>query len=80
MSSDQTPSGEQPTAPEARPSAPTAPDQMMNREWRIAMIAAMKKALADLRGAELLDGCGHWTQQERPVEVSERLLSWLAEL
>ena len=44
------------------------------------MIAAMKKALADLRGAELLDGCGHWTQQERPVEVSERLLSWLAEL
>jgi len=44
------------------------------------MIAAMKESLADLRGAELLDGCGHWTQQERPVEVSERLLSWLAEL
>ena len=44
------------------------------------MIVAMKESLADLRGAELLDGCGHWTQQERPVEVSERLLSWLAEL
>ena len=44
------------------------------------MIAAMKESLADLRGAELLDGCGHWTQQERPVEVSERLLSWLAKL
>uniref|UniRef100_UPI00355A7D2D alpha/beta fold hydrolase n=1 Tax=Hyphomonas atlantica TaxID=1280948 RepID=UPI00355A7D2D len=44
------------------------------------MIAAMKESLADLRGAELLDGCGHWTQQERPVEVSDRLLSWLAKL
>lgn len=44
------------------------------------MIVAMKESLADLRGAELLDGCGHWTQQERPVEVSDRLLSWLAKL
>ena len=44
------------------------------------MIVAMKESLADLRGAELLDGCGHWTQQERPGGGSDRLLSWLAKL
>jgi len=24
----------------------------------------------------LLDGCGHWTQQERPDEVNERLVAF----
>jgi pimeloyl-ACP methyl ester carboxylesterase len=28
----------------------------------------------------LLPGCGHWTQQERPAEVSAAMLSFLAEL
>ena len=41
------------------------------------MIAAMKRSLTDLRGAELLEGCGHWTQQERPDEVNRLLLNWL---
>ena len=27
----------------------------------------------DLRGHDVLPGCGHWTQQERPAEVNERL-------
>ncbi|NDC59347.1 MAG: alpha/beta hydrolase, partial [Alphaproteobacteria bacterium] len=35
---------------------------------------------ADLRGAHLLDGCGHWTQQERPAEVTRLLLDWLRTL
>lgn len=44
------------------------------------MVAAMKKSLGDLRGAELLEGCGHWTQQERPEEVNRLLLDWLGQL
>lgn len=44
------------------------------------MIGAMKASLADLRGAHLLEGCGHWTQQERPNEVNALLLNWLAGL
>ena len=42
-------------------------------DWR----AMMKAAVPDLRGADLLAGCGHWTQQERPDAVNERLLAWL---
>jgi epoxide hydrolase A/B len=29
-----------------------------------------------LRGVVLLPGCGHWTQQERPAEVSDALISF----
>ena len=36
--------------------------------------------LPDLRGAHILPGCGHWTQQERPEEVNDLLLPWLASL
>tara|TARA_R110002020_G_scaffold263353_4_gene477956 strand:- start:19934 stop:20902 length:969 start_codon:yes stop_codon:yes gene_type:complete len=44
------------------------------------MLAAMKASLGDLRGATLLEGCGHWTQQERPEEVNKLLLDWLGGL
>ena len=44
------------------------------------MLAAMKENLSDLRGATLLEGCGHWTQQERPDEVNALLLDWLGGL
>ena len=40
-------------------------------------LAVMKGELTDLRGADVLPGCGHWTQQERPAEVNERLVAWL---
>jgi pimeloyl-ACP methyl ester carboxylesterase len=40
-------------------------------------LAVMKNELADLRGADVLPGCGHWTQQERPAEVNQRLVAWL---
>jgi pimeloyl-ACP methyl ester carboxylesterase len=43
-------------------------------------IAAMRAALADLRGCELLAGAGHWLQQERPGEVNDALLHFLAGL
>ena len=43
-------------------------------------IALMAPHFADLRGAHLLDGCGHWTQQERPADVTRLLLDWLRTL
>ncbi len=43
-------------------------------------IKVMKRHVTDLRDAVLLDGCGHWTQQERPDAVTVRLLAWLADL
>jgi pimeloyl-ACP methyl ester carboxylesterase len=43
-------------------------------------IAAMRAQVPNLRGAHMLEGCGHWTQQERPEEVNALLLGWLAAL
>ena len=44
------------------------------------LVATMKAEMTDLRGADILPGCGHWTQQERPQAVTERLLAWLGGL
>ena len=44
------------------------------------IVAAMKPNLADLRGCHLLEGVGHWTQQERPDAVNRYLIDWLGEL
>lgn len=43
-------------------------------------LALMKPALPGLKGAHILEGCGHWTQQERTDEVNELLLGWLGGL
>lgn len=40
-------------------------------------IAAMRPNLPGLRTAQILPGCGHWTQQEKPEEVNALLISWL---
>jgi pimeloyl-ACP methyl ester carboxylesterase len=40
-------------------------------------IEIMRKYVTDLRVADVLEGCGHWTQQERPAEVNARLIPWL---
>ncbi len=41
------------------------------------LVALMKAQMPNLRVAEVLPGCGHWTQQERPAEVNALLLPWL---
>lgn len=46
----------------------------------VDVVAAMKGHLTDLRGSHVLEGCGHWTQQERPDEVNVLLLPWLKAL
>lgn len=43
-------------------------------------IEAMRAALTDLRHCELLDGAGHWIQQERPTEVNNALVTFLQDL
>jgi pimeloyl-ACP methyl ester carboxylesterase len=40
-------------------------------------ITPMRAFVPNLRGAHLLEGCGHWTQQERPDEVNSILIPWL---
>jgi pimeloyl-ACP methyl ester carboxylesterase len=40
----------------------------------------MRKFVPNLEGAHVLAGCGHWTQQERPAEVTALLVPWLKTL
>jgi pimeloyl-ACP methyl ester carboxylesterase len=40
-------------------------------------IAHLGKTVPGLRAAIILPGCGHWTQQERPAEVSAAVLEFL---
>jgi pimeloyl-ACP methyl ester carboxylesterase len=44
---------------------------------RADFVAPMKAEVPNLSGHDVLPGCGHWTQQERPREVNERLVAWL---
>jgi pimeloyl-ACP methyl ester carboxylesterase len=43
-------------------------------------LVLMRQHVTDLRVADILEGCGHWTQQERPAEVNARLIPWLKSL
>lgn len=49
---------------------------LMNQE----IYEGMPAEVPDLRTNRLLAGCGHWTQQERPDEVNEAMLAFLAEV
>jgi pimeloyl-ACP methyl ester carboxylesterase len=40
-------------------------------------VDVMKEQLPDFRGATVVDGAGHWVQQERPAETNAALLSFL---
>jgi pimeloyl-ACP methyl ester carboxylesterase len=42
--------------------------------------AGMPAEVPDLRTNLLIPGCGHWTQQERPTEVNEAMLAFLAKV
>jgi pimeloyl-ACP methyl ester carboxylesterase len=44
------------------------------------MLAQLKDFAPQLREPLLLPGCGHWTQQERPQEVSRAMIEFIAEL
>jgi pimeloyl-ACP methyl ester carboxylesterase len=55
-------------------------DPVLSMFGRGDFVPLMKSQLTDLRGHDVLAGCGHWTQQERPQEVNERLIPWLTSL
>ncbi|MFD4125408.1 alpha/beta fold hydrolase [Streptomyces globisporus] len=48
--------------------------------WMSEAIDAYPTTLPGLAASHLLDGCGHWIQQERPDEVNRLLTDWLATL
>jgi pimeloyl-ACP methyl ester carboxylesterase len=54
-----------------------------DREPVLAMMPGAAEAMAEtvpgLRDVVMLPGCGHWTQQERPAEVNQALLSFLGD-
>lgn len=43
----------------------------------VDVIERMRPRLADLRLVKVIDGAGHWVQQERPTEVNAALLEFL---
>lgn len=43
-------------------------------------IEIMRQHVPNLQVADVLEGCGHWTQQERAAEVTQRLIPWLMAL
>ena len=45
-----------------------------------AAIERLREVVPNLRILEILHGCGHWTQQERPAEVTQHLLKFVAEI
>ncbi|MFF8657347.1 alpha/beta fold hydrolase [Streptomyces huasconensis] len=48
--------------------------------WMGDAIDAFPATLPGLVSSHILDGCGHWLQQERPAEVNRLLTAWLASL
>jgi pimeloyl-ACP methyl ester carboxylesterase len=44
------------------------------------VVARMRQSVPRLRSAILLAGCGHWTQQERPGEVSTAMIDFIRAL
>jgi pimeloyl-ACP methyl ester carboxylesterase len=45
--------------------------------WQAGSIANFGGTLPGLAGSHILDGCGHWIQQERPDETNRLLIDWL---
>jgi pimeloyl-ACP methyl ester carboxylesterase len=43
-------------------------------------VAQMREYVPNLYDSIILEGCGHWTQQERPEDVTRHLLGWLKTL
>ncbi|MFZ5734754.1 MAG: alpha/beta fold hydrolase [Pseudomonadota bacterium] len=43
-------------------------------------VAELDKVLPDLRGKIIIEGAGHWVQQERPAEVNAALIEFLKDV
>ncbi|MGW1728107.1 alpha/beta fold hydrolase [Streptomyces sp. NPDC002306] len=67
-------------APIKQPSLFIGGAQDASTTWMSDAIDAYPTTLPGLSASHLLDGCGHWIQQERPDEVNRLLTDWLATL
>ena len=50
------------------------------RQMDAGGVERMTDTLPDFRGGTLIDGAGHWTQQEAPAAFNEALLAFLADV
>jgi pimeloyl-ACP methyl ester carboxylesterase len=55
-------------------------DLMVRAPGALQMLPRLRDFAPRLRDPVLLPGCGHWTQQERPVEVSRAMIGFINEL
>ncbi|MFD0398949.1 alpha/beta fold hydrolase [Kitasatospora sp. NPDC127121] len=67
-------------APVTQPSLFIGGSRDASTTWLADAIAAYPATLPGLLSSHILDGCGHWVQQERPTEVNRILTDWLAVL
>ncbi|MFI2032400.1 alpha/beta fold hydrolase [Streptomyces buecherae] len=67
-------------APITRPALFIGGTRDASTTWMADAIAAFDRTLPALTACHLIDGCGHWVQQERPDEVTRMLLDWLGAL
>lgn len=67
-------------APISQPSLFAAGALDPSTTWMADAIAAFPATLPGLLSSQILDGCGHWIQQERPAELGRLLLDWLERL
>ena len=51
-------------------------DFVLSQQGPDELVARMRQMVPRLRDAVLLPGCGHWTQQERPGEVSRAMIEF----
>jgi pimeloyl-ACP methyl ester carboxylesterase len=64
-------------APIAQPSIFIAGERDPTLGWMGGAIEAFGRTLPGLVGSHVLEGAGHWIQQERPAEVNRLLTDWL---
>ncbi|MGP4042976.1 alpha/beta fold hydrolase [Streptomyces sp. 2A115] len=67
-------------APITQPSLFVAGELDASIAWLADAIKAFPTTLPGLVSSHLVEGCGHWVQQERPDEVNRLLTDWLASL
>ena len=72
--------GTTPRSPFPRCSSPGDRDLVIRASGGREMLPRLRDCAPQLREPVLLDGCGHWTQQERPDEVSQAMIGFLREL
>ncbi|MGB8942351.1 MAG: alpha/beta hydrolase [Streptomyces sp.] len=64
-------------APITQPSLFIGGDQDASTTWLADAIKAYPETLPGLASSHILEGCGHWVQQERAYEVNRLLVEWL---